>query len=305
MGSMNATSSLPTGPLSAERIAAFQRHGFVIVPLFSEDDFVAVKREISDHLDARARALHAEGLIRELHADAPFETRFALLAAQCDEIHGGNDTTDILGDALFRFMRHPRLLDAIAALVGPEISLNPIQHLRAKPPAAAGRRIGFYEVPWHQDSGVTTADSDGALLITAWIPLGGASETMGCLRLIPGFHRRGHVRHVSDPAYGTTIDPALLPADGHVSGACRPGEIVLMSQFTPHSSTPNLSQVCRWSLDLRYQATGSPSGRAGHPSTTVRSLRDPTAEVNDPAVWRAAWKAALAKPGSGGCHRIG
>ena len=78
-----------------------------------------------------------------------------------------------------------------------------------------------------------------------------------------------------------------------------------MSQFTPHSSTPNLSQVCRWSLDLRYQATGTPSGRAWLPSTIVRSVRDPAAEVRDPAIWRAAWKAALAKPNPGARHRIG
>ena len=302
---MNATELRPVGSLTEGQVAAFHRDGFVIAPLFSAEDFVPVKQEINAYLDARARDLQAAGLLSDLHTDAPFETRFALLAAQCDEIHAGYDTTDILGDALFDFMHHPKLLDAVASLVGPEVTLNPIQHLRAKPPAAVGRRMGYYEVPWHQDSGVTTPDSDGALLVTCWIPLGGASDEMGCMRLIPGFHSQGHVRHISDPTYGTTIDPELLPANSDVSGACRLGEVVLMSQFTPHCSTPNYSQVCRWSLDLRYQATGFPSGRSGHPSTIVRSPRDPSAVVSDPAVWRAAWKTALATPNSGGRHRIG
>lgn len=304
---MHATriATVRAGSLTAEQVAAFHRDGFVIARVFDPDDYLPVQREISAHLDARARALHADGLIRDLHADAPFATRFALLSAQSDEIHGGNDTTDILGDELFRLMRHPRMLAAIAALVGPEITLNPIQHLRAKPPAAAGRRIGYYEVPWHQDSGVTTPDSDAALLVTAWTPLLGASAEMGCMRLIPGFHRRGHVRHVSDPAYGTTIDPALVPADGHVVAACEPGEVVLMGQFTPHCSTPNTSRICRWSLDLRYQATGTPSGRAGQPTTVVQSERDPASEVHDPAVWRQSWIEAKARPGTGVRHRIG
>lgn len=290
--------------LAADRIARFHRDGFLVARVFDPADVLPAQREIAAHIDARARALHAGGLIRDLHSDAPFATRFGLLAAQCDEMHGGCDTTDILGDELFALMRHPKLLDAIGGLVGDEISLNPIQHLRAKPPAAQGRRLGYYEVPWHQDSGVTTADADAALVVTAWTPLLGASAEMGCLRLIPGFHRRGHVRHVRDPGYGTAIDPALVPADGHVVAACAPGEVVLMTQFTPHCSTPNRSAICRWSLDLRYQAAGAPSGRAWYPSTLVRSRRDPSAEVRDAAVWRAAWREALSRPNPGVRHRV-
>ena len=291
--------------LTPDQIASFHRDGFVIATVFDPDDFLPVQGEVSAHLDARARALHAAGLLKDLHADAPFATRFGLLAAQCDELHGGYDSTDILGDALFALMRHPRMLSAVGSLLGPEISLNPIQHLRAKPPAAQGRRMGYYEVPWHQDSGVTTSDADAALVVTAWTPLLGASEEMGCMRLIPGFHRQGHVRHVSDPQYGTTIDPALVPAEGHVVGTCRPGEVVLMGQFTPHCSTPNRSPICRWSLDLRYQATGGPSGRAWHPSTVLQSHRDPASEVRDAAVWRRSWREALAKPNPGARHRLG
>jgi phytanoyl-CoA hydroxylase len=291
--------------LTPEQIATFHRDGFIIARIFEPQDLVPVQCEIAAHLDVRARALHAAGLIQELHAEAPFATRFGLLSAQCDEMHGGNDSTDILGDDLFALMRHPKMLDAVGSLLGGEISLNPIQHLRAKPPAGAGRRLGYYEVPWHQDSAVTTPDADHALVVTAWTPLLGASEEMGCMRLIPGFHRQGHVRHVSDPQYGTTIDPVLVPGSGHVVGTCLPGEVVLMGQFTPHCSTPNRSQICRWSLDLRYQATGVPSGRAWHPSTVLQSRRDPASEVHDPAVWRRSWIDAKGRPNPGAKHRLG
>ncbi len=291
--------------LTPDHIAAFHRDGFVIAKIFDPEDYQLVQREVSAHLDVRARALHAEGLLTDLHADVPFATRFGLLAAQCDDLHGGNDSTDILGDELFALMRHPQMLSAVGCLLGPEITLNPIQHLRAKPPADLGRRLTYYEVPWHQDSGVTTPDADTALIVTVWTPLLGASEEMGCMRLSPGFHRQGHVRHVSDPQYGTTIDPALVPAEGHVVGVCEPGEVVLMGQFTPHCSTPNRSQVCRWSLDLRYQASGGPSGRAWHPSTVLQSRRDPASEVRDPAVWRRNWQEAKARPNPGARHRIG
>ncbi len=289
--------------LTTDQIATFHRDGFVIAKVFDLEDFLPAQQEISAFLEARARVLHADKLIADLHADAPFTTRFGLLAAQCDELHSGYDSTDSLGDELFALMRHRKMLDAVGCLIGEEVTLNPIQHLRAKPPATQGRRIGYYEVPWHQDSGVTTPDADAALVVTAWTPLLGASEAMGCMRLIPGF--RQHVRHVRDPQYGTTIDPALVPADGQVVGACAPGEVVLMSQFTPHCSTPNRSDLCRWSLDLRYQATGGPSGRAWHPSTVLRSRRDPGREVHDAEVWRTSWRDAQARPNPGAQHRIG
>ncbi|MEK7415494.1 MAG: phytanoyl-CoA dioxygenase family protein [Planctomycetota bacterium] len=291
--------------LTTDQIATFHRDGFVIAKVFDPDDFLPTQREISEHIDARARALHHDGLIKDLHADAPFATRFGLIAVQSDEVHGGYDTTDILGDKMFALMRHPKMLKAVGSLLGDEITLNPIQHLRAKPPADQGRRRSHYEVPWHQDSGVTTPDSDAALLVTAWTPLLGASEEMGCLHLIPGFHRQGHVRHVSDPQYGTTIEPSRVPTDGHVIGVCQPGEVVLMSQFTPHCSTANRSRICRWSMDLRYQASGGPSGRAWLPSTVLQSRRNPVSEVHDPAVWRRAWREAQAKPNPGAKHRIG
>ncbi len=293
------------GSLTPDQVATFQRDGFIVARVFQPDDFLPVQAEISAHIDARAKELAARGQLQELHPEAPFATRFGLLATQCGRMHERFDIVDLLGDELFRLMRHPRILAAIASLVGPEITLNPIQHLRAKPPAESGRRLGYYEVPWHQDSGVTTPDSDAALLVTAWIPLLGASEEMGCMRLIPGFHRQGHARHISDPTYGTTIDPVLIPADGQVVAACRPGEVVLMGQFTPHCSTPNRSRICRWSLDLRYQATGTPSGRANHPSVVLQSPSEPKREVHDPAVWRQAWIEAKAQPGNGIRHRLG
>ena len=294
-----------TGSLSQEQREIFLRDGFLIAPVFAPEDFSAVKAEISTALDRRAREFHAAGMLQELHEDAPFETRFGLLAAQCPDLHGGMDTTDLLGDVLFVFMRHPKLLAALESLLGPELTLNPIQHLRAKPPGAADRtRAGYYEVPWHQDSGVTTPDSDAALLITAWTPLCGANEEMGCMRLIPGFHHQGHVDHISDPLYGTTIRPDLMPEARAVAGVCNVGDVVFMTQFTPHCSTVNRSPRCRWSIDLRYQVTGTASGRAWYPNTVVQSRRDPASEVRDPAQWRAAWQVALARPNPGAKHRI-
>src|SRR5262249_12262638 len=153
-------------------------------------------------------------------------------------------------------------------------------------------RNGFFEVPWHQDSGVTLVDADRSPILTCWIPIGQASAHMGCLRVLPGVHKAGHLPHVSSD-YGTCIRPEALPAVEPVIAECEAGDVVVMSQFTPHHSTPNLSDVCRWSLDARYHVTGAPSGRPWYPEFIVRSRSRPEKILTDHASWDELWRVAL------------
>ncbi len=49
-----------------------------------------------------------------------------------DRIHA--DTPMHFGPAVFDMITAPRLLDMVEDLIGPEITSNPIQHVRIKPP---------------------------------------------------------------------------------------------------------------------------------------------------------------------------
>ena len=62
-----------------------------------------------------------------------------------------------------------------------------------------------------------------------------------------------------DLEYKVSVE--LMPDIEPVVAACEKGDVVLMSCFTPHRSTTNYSDLCRWSLDLRYQPTGVHTGR--------------------------------------------
>lgn len=290
-------------PLSQQQIDSFHRDGFVKVRVFEPAELQPVKDELARVIDERAAELHAAGKLKRLYADEPFETRMGLLMADCPEINDGFDIDSILSQPLFDHIRHPAMLDVLEQLIGGEISLNPIHHVRVKPPARseADEQASYFNVPWHQDSGVTTEDSDASPILTCWRPLGRASDEMGCMRLIPGVHRDGHLPHVAGPQ----IDPARLPAVEPVPVPCEAGEVVIMTQFVPHHSTPNRSDICRWSMDLRYQRTGTPSGRAWLPSTVLRSRRDPSSEVHDAAIWAESWRRAKASPGNRGTvHRV-
>jgi hypothetical protein len=49
----------------------------------------------------------------------------------------------------------------------------------------------------------------------------------------------------------------------------------------------------RWSIDLRYQKTGTPTGRPFHPAFVARSRRDPASVLTDHATWCRQWMDAL------------
>lgn len=291
--------------LSRSDLAAFRRDGFIKVRVFDPEDLQPVKDELTRVIDRRARRLQAKASIQDLHAEAPFETRMALLMAQDPTIHKGFDIDTIASQPLLDHLAHPKMLAVVRELLGEEISLNPIHHIRAKPPTLSEdeARDGFFNVPWHQDSGVTIADSDISPILTCWRPIGDATEEMGCMRLIPGAHTRGHLPHVAGP-YGTAIDPAHLPDTEPVVMACEEGEVVIMNQFVPHHSTPNRSDRCRWSIDVRYHVTGKPSGRDWLPSVPLTSAAgDPTLPTAQE--WAEMWRKAKASSENRGIvHRI-
>jgi hypothetical protein len=93
---------------------------------------------------------------------------------------------------------------------------------------------------------------------------------------------------------GGLIDPAALPTRAPLCVEMNLGDVLLISAFTPHRSTPNLTPLARWSLDLRFQPTGTHSGRGQLPSFTVRSASDPGAVERDRGFdrWCARWAAA-------------
>ena len=290
--------------LTDEQVRAFQEEGVLVAEdILTDADFAPVKAEYAAWIERRACELAAEGKIAELYADAPFERRIALLYAQSREIMNGLDLMYVRGTASFDFLRNERLLDAVETLVGPEITCNPIQHIRAKPPAAtSGEGAGFYNVPWHQDAGVTWEEADSSNIITCWMPLIDATVENGCMEVMPGAWKLGYLEHQAEG--GTTIRPDLLPDIAPRPVPVRKGGIVFMHRYTPHRSTPNYSHDVRWSLDLRYQPTGQPTGRPFHPDFVARSRQHPETTLTDPAEWSRRWVEALEHSTGLKAHRV-
>jgi phytanoyl-CoA hydroxylase len=289
--------------LSPDQVAEYRRTGLYIARQVLKDaDLQPVIDELSAFIDQRARQLKAEGKIEDLHEDAPFETRYGLIFGQSREINQGMDIMQLRGKAMFDFLCNKNMLDLVESLVGPEITCNPIQHVRAKPPSAFEEGgSGFHNVPWHQDAGVMMPEAEGSDVITFWLPLGEAQEENGCMHVIPDVVNTGYLKH--QPDGGTSIRPELMPDTKPVVAACSKGDVVILSRFTPHHSKPNLSNICRWSLDLRYQPTGHHTGRTAHPDFVARSRSNPNSELRDHAQWDHLWVDALENSRGVSMHR--
>lgn len=289
--------------LSQEQIDQYHNRGYVVVQnVLTEEDLAPVISAYAEFIDRRAQELKAEGKIENLFEDEPFERRFANLFAESQEIQYGLDIMEARLEPMFNFLRNDNLLDVVESLLGKEITCNPIQHIRGKVPAEIHSGPSSLNVPWHQDAAVTTEEADQSDIITFWLPLVDAVAETGCMEVIPDVWKQGELRHYSNG--GTTIVPEQMPKADPVLVPCLKGGIVIMNKYTPHRGTWNVSDIVRWSIDLRYQRTGEPTGRPSHPDFVVRSEANPDSELNDYTQWCEMWKEALSTNTGQKLHRV-
>jgi non-haem Fe2+, alpha-ketoglutarate-dependent halogenase len=149
-------------------------------------------------------------------------------------------------------VRHPRILDAVEAVIGPDIL---VFHTTAwlKPPHSENY------VPWHQDAtyfGLAPFEH-----VTAWVALTPSRPESGCVRVIPGFHHKGQLAHFddhSDPLTMLSRGQKLADAireDDAVELVLEPGEVSLHHTLIAHSSGPNGSDDWRIGVGISYIPT--------------------------------------------------
>ncbi len=299
--------------LTAGQLARFAEDGFLVVPdVLDAADLDPVVAEYEEALDGAARRLHARGEISDTHAGLPFAERYTALILDNPAVFyylGLSLPLDYenldpeyfrahTGPALFGLLSNPKLLDIAEAVLGPEISLNPVQQARLKPPqrlldGAMAEYSNVGMTTWHQDHGAVMDEAVDTDMLTVWVAMTDVSEDMGSLVAIPGSHREGqltlHCPGVRNAAENYIPQPML---DRHgtppVPLPCQSGSVVLLTKFTEHGALPNESDRLRWSFDLRYQPTGQPTGRPAFPSFVLRSRAG--VPVADAADYARGWE---------------
>ncbi len=246
------------GSLNAEQLAFYQQEGYLVLPgLLTQEDMQPARESMQEKVEVIARELLENGLITDLYAAEPFETRLARLFENLtdrDFLKFGRSWRDRL-PGYFQLMVNPKVLDVVESLLGPEIYANPVYNTRPKVPKVAAGII-----PWHQDKSYWVG-AKASPVITVWIPLVDATYANGCLHVLPGTHHRRVLSHHSETYSGTGYteldEKHVKPLrDRVVALPIQAGGAILFNDRLIHSSTPNTSDHIRWSVDLRYQQVG-------------------------------------------------
>ncbi len=285
--------------LTENQIKDFQNRGFLVVDNVLEPEILtSVRTEYEALLD---RLLDGWGLADEL-AGASFQDKLTAayrrgldwfqpmdISLPGDRI--SEDTPMHFGPAVFDMLTSPRLLDMVEDLIGPEITSNPIQHVRIKPPA---RTLNKDEIrahvggtDWHQDRAVALEEADQTDMVTVWLAITDATVENGCLQVIPSKHEL--LPHC--PQRQTAIADGFIDKSRAMPLPVKSGGAVLFHPMTPHGSLDNLSDGIRWSFDLRFNKTGQPTGRAHFPEFVARSRAHPETELRDWKAWKSMWEA--------------
>jgi len=303
------------GSLTKEQVRHFEDHGFLVVrELFDPAvDFDPIIEEYNGVLDRLIDRLYAAGEIASRYEEWDFGRRLIQIHTETGKslvqhfdfslppsAKIGDDVPIWLGPAVFKALSNEALLDAVESLIGPEIFVSPIHHVRLKLPESSIpahlRQDGQLRTTlWHQDNGVVLPEADQTEMITVWYPLGDAPISAGPIRLVPGFHRNGLVTHCQANGGGVRITPQVFEDQPQLSLPLKRGDVLLMHRLMPHSALPNTSDNVRWSFDLRYHPVGQPTGRENYPGFVGRSRSAPQTELHDADQWRQSWLQARAQ----------
>ena len=147
-------------------------------------------------------------------------------------------------------IRHPRLVEAVSRIIGPDLLVWSCGFFIKE----AGSRS---YVSWHQDLNYWGLDGDQE--VTAWFALTPATVENGCMRFVPGSHRKNNVPHLDSFApdnlltRGQEIAVEVDEASA-VNVLLRAGQASFHHGHMFHASGPNTTNSRRLGVAIRYVA---------------------------------------------------
>jgi phytanoyl-CoA hydroxylase len=211
----------------------FERDGFVVLRGFLVgDELVELRRLIDSYIEHTVPALPAAARYYETPGDA----------ATLKQL---NRMTD---EPQFRSILDGQRFARLAAeLLADDVVPKTLQWFD-KPP-----RVGK-PTPPHQDGYYFMLEPNEAL--TAWLALDPVDERNGCMRYVPGSHRRGVRPHERTQTLGFSQGLRYGPDDFATEFAvpAEPGDLLVHHSLTIHRADGNPSERHRRSLGLVYFA---------------------------------------------------
>ncbi len=201
---------------------------------------------------------HHDGFLFPIDCLTPAEVQHYRARLEAFE-HEQGDTFGKLPDLvrskshlLFTWMdelvRHPKVLDAVESIIGPNILIYHLTSWLKEPNDRS-------HVSWHQDG--TYFGLEPSEQVTAWIALTDSSPDMGCVKILPGSHRIGQQPHKDtfSPgnllSRGQTIDHKM-DFSQYVMMPLKAGQISLHHTHIVHCSDPNRTNQRRIGIGVSY-----------------------------------------------------
>ena len=148
-----------------------------------------------------------------------------------------------------RIARHPRILDAVEGILGPDIMMFSGEFFIKEPRTQ-------HVVSMHQD---LTYWGLGAIdgLVTVWVPLSPATRASGCMDFVAGSHKNAILPHEDTFAENNLLSRGQEVAvevseTDKTAIELQPGQISLHHGLTIHGSGPNVSDDRRIACVIRY-----------------------------------------------------
>ena len=315
--------------LTEKQMQTFAENGALVVPHVINKKCIAdVRRAFSARLDEliaaavrcgdmsappktgfdeRLTALLGAGADYYQHLDIslPMLSDLAAETGKWRQLFGENEWRQKAGffipDPVFNLITHPQIAATARQLLGDNVALSPVQHVRIKPPqhllpTEAQKDANMARTLWHQDEAVVTEEAAGTPILTVWIAMTEATTKNGCMYAVRGSHLQtdserdfGLVRHCPgrELAGEIYIPDDAIDKENLTALEAEAGDIVLLHRRTVHGAGANCSDSVRWSFDLRYQPCDTPSGRACFPFMALDEATAAGAES-----YRNAWRTA-------------
>src|SRR5688572_11325911 len=149
-----------------------------------------------------------------------------------------------------RLIRHPRLIEAVSQIIGPDVLVWSCGFFIKEPSAKS-------YVSWHQDLNYWGLDGDDE--VTAWFALTPATVENGCMRFVPGSHQKKDVPHVDSFAQDNLLtrgQEIAVDVDeaSAVNVLLRAGQASFHHGHMFHASGPNTTNARRVGLAIRLVA---------------------------------------------------
>ena len=150
---------------------------------------------------------------------------------------------------LWELCKHPKILDYVESILGPDFFLWGTQFFSKEP------RDGK-TTPWHQDAFYWPLSPHKAA--TVWLAFSDSDEGNGAMMVVPGSHRAGKLKYRKTTQDSDVLDMVLEHGEFRESNAVplilKAGQISLHDDNIIHGSAPNYSDRLRCGLTMRYSA---------------------------------------------------